>query len=479
MQQLLDLIAEMIAILLDEAKEKPELVDGIDNLSEKDDNTRRIEAQNLLESYGFGENYTVLFDKKEHEFQGILDAFKKTPSFHCKRWILMLLSRKVSWETFADIQSGEPFYSMNSNLQETGIILLPKVPVTVTTYDGRPRKDPLRFSSWLNPLLEGCYFIAADKLIANGRTFRINNIIYQPVLNTVCRTSLQVAYSPLCNGRIEDFLQIEKRDVTKENGETHGVFTVDGIRTEKESYIEDRFVNLYNTACEKMVDIVCSCEMLCTKRLFEIDEAGFNPVLVELIAKHTQDRIPSLILAPTRSEKGKNSLRVFDSTGKHLRTQDKQYGYTYERHTEDLSRCLNEIWILHIPYWGKIVFPICKDLLQQEYRNLLLQEIRANILICPSFSSGSTDFELAASAVKAYAASSIWGNSCIAASEHWDGFIGVIYIPAIGENVSERRIMAECNQKCSENCAFLVHLPLDCAGDDRHKDIGAYVSHIF
>ena len=31
-------------------------------------------------------------------------------------------------------------------------------------------------------------------------TFRINNIIYQPVLNTVCRTSLQVAYSPLCNG---------------------------------------------------------------------------------------------------------------------------------------------------------------------------------------------------------------------------------------------------------------------------------------
>ena len=229
MQQLLDLIAEMIAILLAEAKEKPELVDGIDNLSEKDDNTRRIEAQNLLESYGFGEKYTVLFDKEEHEFQGILDEFKKTPSFHCKRWILMLLSRKVSWETFADMQSGEPFYSMNSNLQETGIILLPKVPVTVTTHDGRPRKDPLRFSSWLNPLLEGCYFIAVDKLIVNGRTFRINNIIYQPVLNTVCRTSLQVAYSPLCNGRIEDFLQIEKRDVTKENGETHGVFTVDGI----------------------------------------------------------------------------------------------------------------------------------------------------------------------------------------------------------------------------------------------------------
>lgn len=469
----------MIAILLAEAKEKPELVDGIDNLSEKDDNTRRIEAQNLLESYGFGEKYTVLFDKEEHEFQGILDEFKKAPSFHCKRWILMLLSRKVSWETFADMQSGKPFYSMNSNSQETGIILLPKVPVTVTTHDGRPRKDPLRFSSWLNPLLEGCYFIAVDKLIVNGRTFRINNIIYQPVLNTVCRTSLQIAYSPLCNGRIEDFLQIEKRDVTKESGETHGVFTVDGIRTEKESYIEDRFVNLYNTACEEKADIVCSCEMLCTKRLFEIDEVGFNPVLVETIAKHTQDKIPSLILAPTRSEKGKNSLRVFDSTGKHLLTQDKQYGYTYERHTEDLSRCVNEIWILHIPYWGKIVFPICKDLLQQEYRNLLLQEIRANILICPSFSSGSTDFELAASAVKAYAASSIWGNSCIAASEHWDGFIGVIYIPAIGENVSERRIMAECNQKCSENCAFLVHLPLDCAGDDRHKDIGAYVNHIF
>lgn len=111
MQQLLDLIAEMIAILLAEAKEKPELVDGIDNLSEKDDNTRRIEAQNLLESYGFGKKYTVLFDKEEHEFQGILDEFKKTPSFHCKRWILMLLSRKVSWETFADMQSGEPFYS--------------------------------------------------------------------------------------------------------------------------------------------------------------------------------------------------------------------------------------------------------------------------------------------------------------------------------------------------------------------------------
>ena len=79
MQQLLDLIAEMIAILLAEAKEKPELVDGIDNLSEKDDNTRRIEAQNLLESYGFGEKYTVLFDKEEHEFQGILSLIPVTP----------------------------------------------------------------------------------------------------------------------------------------------------------------------------------------------------------------------------------------------------------------------------------------------------------------------------------------------------------------------------------------------------------------
>ena len=88
MQQLLDLIAEMIAILLAEAKEKPELVDGIDNLSEKDDDTRRIEAQNLLESYGFGENYTVLFDKKEHEFQGILDAFKKTRLIVKSSWTL-------------------------------------------------------------------------------------------------------------------------------------------------------------------------------------------------------------------------------------------------------------------------------------------------------------------------------------------------------------------------------------------------------
>ncbi len=64
MQQLLDLIAEMIAILLAEAKEKPELVDGIDNLSEKDDNTRRIEAQNLLESYGFGKNIQCYLTKR-------------------------------------------------------------------------------------------------------------------------------------------------------------------------------------------------------------------------------------------------------------------------------------------------------------------------------------------------------------------------------------------------------------------------------
>lgn len=64
MQQLLDLIAEMIAILLAEAKEKPELVDGIDNLSEKMITRGELRRKIYLKATALGKNIQCYLTKR-------------------------------------------------------------------------------------------------------------------------------------------------------------------------------------------------------------------------------------------------------------------------------------------------------------------------------------------------------------------------------------------------------------------------------
>lgn len=126
-----------------------------------------------------------------------------------------------------------------------------------------------------------------------------------------------------------------------------------------------------------------------------------------------------------------------------------------------------------------IAFPICKDFLTPAYQDLLIRVLHATLILCPSYSVGSANFELALSAGVQFQATTLWGNSCSALYPCENtGYTGAIRLPNIGHEALTVRFELECEGKCSEKCAFLIQVPLNCAGESRRQDIGAKCTHL-
>lgn len=113
------------------------------------------------------------------------------------------------------------------------------------------------------------------------------------------------------------------------------------------------------------------------------------------------------------------------------------------------------------------------------YQDLLIRVLHATLILCPSYSVGSANFELALSAGVQFQATTLWGNSCSALYPCENtGYTGAIRLPNIGHEALTVRFELECEGKCSEKCAFLIQVPLNCAGESRRQDIGAKCTHL-
>lgn len=72
----------------------------------------------------------------------------------------------------------------------------------------------------------------------------------------------------------------------------------------------------------------------------------------------------------------------------------------------------NRICILHMPDVGRITFPICADLISDEYRNILIEKLGSTLILCPSFSKGFDAFIKLTNIGMASGCRIIWCNSC-------------------------------------------------------------------
>lgn len=478
--QMYNLLASLLQWLLAKLDTNPTLMEHLQSLTAEDDDLCRLNAENLLLTNGIDDRLLFLYNENSTQIcENIVNECSRYDDFHVTRWVVILLDHYISWETFADYQDTFPFSSLNSNTEETGLILLPRVPTIVPTHGLVPIKAADRFYPRLNEILSNCYCISQEKLWVNGIRYQIKNIIYQPKTTPISGSNIKIAYSPLAGCETEKILQINY-DSTWIDGHKYDRFTVDGVHPTQIEDIQNRYLQFVKTACEIGADIACSCEMLCTDDLFALDSAGFNPLLSDLVSGYSSP--PSLILAPTHSRDGKNSLRVYSHIGKCLLTQDKQFSFIYtkdnKKYTENLSNREPVIWILHIPNWGRLTFPICKDYLVPEYRDLLIRELKTSLIICPSYSFGSRDFELDLSGGRPYGTVCFWGNSCLSLEANWCKYVGAVQHITIGKSGNTERFQANCEGKCRQNCIFSINLPLNYASLDWHNDICCCIEHL-
>lgn len=469
-----DLLAELIARCKGMVPPRHKALD------QKEDERIRQQAVALWEPYQKSLKHAARLGLDPQVAQSLRAKCEQIKDYHTLRWLVIELDQYLTWEQFAGQQKDKPFFAMNDNMEQTQIVLIPKVPAVHTHYGETERRGAQRWYRELNERLHHCWYVPVQSLTCDGVTYTLENIIYQPEYTTTNREDIQLAFSPISNRPMEDTLYVEDTMVY-ENGNSYHCFTVNGVQDP--DYFTERFFRLYQAACQHGADIVMAPEMLCSDALFEVDRYGYN-VLLNQCARNADSKVPALVLAPTYAADKRNQLRVYNANGRVLLTQDKQYPFIDKKNggsrEEDLSNGCHCIELLHIPYWGRLAFPICIDFLQTRYRDILIRDLGANLLLCPAYSAGSTQFEQAMQAGVEFHTACVWGNSCSSLQPNWSRAecTGAVHLANVGEKAHPLRFEPQCGGECKEYCMFLVRIPLNYAGPTRRQDIGPSVEHM-
>ncbi len=388
---------------------------------------------------------------------------------------LIYIDRKLSFGTDTyhfmekDVIVGD-MIELNTNVSETGVLLLPKIGCV---WEKEVKRG-------LQSLMKSYLYILESDL--NGYT--IKNHLVNRTVSELTKTSdhIRIAVSPLTN---ENILQIDD-DYERDDVKYLAVQGVGHNKADSEA-VKEKVLAGIRKAIEHHVDILMYPEMLGTKTILE---EALQEIAKNEIVKYNS--APFLVLLPTtwqvdgtqainpwREGNNTNKLHIVISKdvfdGENLKTsivQQKQVAYR-EREEEFQGRLEDiqsdkVIHILHLPGLGRIVFPICADLTDQNYRSRLLYTLKATLILCPSFSKGMDDFIQLTALGNDTGCRVIWCNSC--AVQHLykgngeevfeNGDICCAGVSGIKRNYFSIKPEAICGNKCGKSCLFYLDIPL-------------------
>lgn len=281
---------------------------------------------------------------------------------------------------------------INSNVKQTRIHLLPRVECS---WEHKSRGTC--HSNDLMNYLRFFYFIDMDEI----QDYEIINYFLPSNLfeNAIKTNRLKIGMSPLSNqGTLE---------LAKETREGTRYFSVEELKGCEE--IDQNLAELENEAARQQIDILIMPEMLAGPQTLEI--------LKDKLSEFPEDGMeyPALTFAPSQWKKHHNKVTVLNQLGEVIAEQEKQHPYLYEddsgKYLEDIMP-EKKICLIHCEGIGRIAILICKDALITKYMKMVLDVLKATLLIIPSFSTGSYDFQEIISCCKAADCCACWINTC-------------------------------------------------------------------
>ena len=424
-------------------------------------------------------------------YDDIIAWVKSHNDYHSCRTLICMLDSfpHTGLEENSSAAREVKFVSLNDNIEQTGIIILPKVYRPPTTYIkpgsvDRPeeiatRKNANEWADNLNARLNFIYYICTNEL----RGYSIANYVCNFVFDDPSANELKIAVAPLLNIKLPDVLSYDD-NIRHENesGRECQYFEITGVKVQET--ILERVQACFKLACEQNVDILMFPEMLGTDDLYNLDSLGFNPALREL-SRHTRDKVPHLILMPSIWRNNQNFVNVHLSSARKLCSQHKQNKYVFPgkhgKATEDLIDVPKEVSLIHVPGWGRIAIPICIDFLHPEYRDWLVTTLKVDILLCPSYSPGEYNFLQSLDSNAGYGAHVVWLNSCSALRNSDTGapeLVGAACAPSVSSESRITRFIPECKGDCTNGCLFVATIPLNCMGTSFYEERRVQVEHI-
>ena len=474
MESLYNLLAELIA----RTKGFPSDVER-DPIS--DDSEKRIkdDVAIFLAPHSDCLNHSLKLGIPHDVYAAILAAIDTKGDYLFCKFLLDTLDKSsaIGLEKAINEMHLSGFHSLNTNVEQTGYLILPKVRSAKTSYTqaeiddeaDKTRKTAEYWNDALNANLRNFYYVHVSDL--NGYTLK-NYVCNFLALDPTAK-ELKIGVAPLLNSPLIDVFSIDDSLTdTDEKGYDRLYFEVNGINNT--NLVSDRVSAAFKIAESHKLDIIMFPEMFGSNQLYELDQHSFNPFFRRLF-KSIQGSVPQLIFAPSCWENNSNRVNVYTSSASLVCTQNKQHPFSLRtsagRRTERLVDIPKIINILHVPGWGRITIPICIDFLQPGYKDLLVTKLKANFILCPSYSSGEYDFLRELDSHAAYGVYSVWLNSCSAlkqpiTNEH---IIGAVSTPVVSSESRITRLTPHCEGNCENGCLFIVTLPLDCVGSEPYE----------
>lgn len=439
--------------------------DNRDVLADTDDWDNK--ADKLFSSLPeFDDVDALLRNGVSREAEGRLETWREKNSGFAPNLALVCgLDRRLDWNhilqsTYLRVYLKDGFQSLNDNWDETGICVLPRVPSLNDPLD-RAGASPAHKTwahAWergVNEELTNTYYVEQNWLDMEHNSY---TVIHKVVTDWVTTNPIRVAVSPVSSG-----VQLQAPHCYETDGRRR--FSITGLNDP--DYVRRRVRASYKMAAELGANILAYPEMLGDASMFGPTEAGsdFFAQLSEEVGRMGYSA-PGLLLPPTYWHEKNNRLYVTGGDGRRLCVQDKQNPFLYhdsatcKDYLEDLEGKTKVICVIHIPYAGRLTFPICKDCLVEPYRTLLVRALRSTMLLCSSYSKGSFSFRISAPASLEYGCYTLWTNTCSARPECGapPDYVGLIAAPN-AEMVYP--FQPRCQGRCGgpdDVCLFLAEI---------------------
>lgn len=476
-------IFDLIAVLYEEVK-KFDKVKPENSITKEMSDALERKAKDLIYSK-FPANKTH-FDGEmcvnSQDFYDIINYCKEQNDFLFFRSVLCqldsmldidILIKKYDFNKFDDGVSLRTFDSLNENHQETGVTIIPNVPSLPNTFfvnkeSGFEDKKYKNANYWYDNVNDHFNnIICIPNNMLDG--YKINNVIID-LFKKRDRDKIVIGVTPCCNSHLKELMDVHKY-CNEETGTQH--FAIKEYYNSQ--FLTDTFLKCLSLAKSSQVDILIGPEMLGSLELCEPDDIGFN--------QHFRDvngQAPHLIATPSIWYDGKNYISVYLKSGELIGKQYKQNCFELtddgRRYEEDLKDIPKEILLIHVPGWERITFPICVDLLVPDYRDLIVRHLKSNLILCPSYSTGTVQFGNASGTMRDFDTRLVWLNSCSALRKFSDNpkVIGSVTVPITNPDdlgASAKRICPKCEGKCLEGCLFTITIQARSQGDRHCNDI--------
>ncbi len=373
----------------------------------------------------------------EHDFSGVilLQVLEKC------------LSSRLSQEILA-FPHGEEVSGLNTNQQETQILLLPRCKCAWE------RKG--RGTAYRNNLMQHLNYLFFLDLKAL-KEFHIKNIFLQPPVSLAPENTLCISLSPLC-----DWIKVTEE--LSESSEGVRYFRIKGLKNAET--LTELICQILQKAQQENADIVIFPELLGTEDAVK----SIQSRLIEGEIFNLENKIPFLILLPSICKDGKNQCTILSGHGKLYGRQQKHEGFFQPLEDGSLAKEMlstdNTICLFHMDGIGRFAAMICKDFLTDSYRELFLSQLEVRLLLVPSFSTGEHDFSLVSDKCKTEDCCVAWVNTCSAKSflspDKQDNLDIISFVQKSGSHRDRNIVKFYQHNSCKNGCCKKMQPCLFC-----------------